>query len=76
MYCCGIEKAAVVSETNNVSGEHSGGKKKLKTTLRKKDNRANFTHPWLTCCLKSHSSDVLDLDFSSNGKYLASCSEG
>ncbi|EJD75802.1 hypothetical protein LOAG_17124 [Loa loa] len=33
-----------------------------------------FEHPWLLTTLKGHVSDVLDLDFSSNGKYVASVS--
>uniref|UniRef100_A0A0R3RS45 WD_REPEATS_REGION domain-containing protein n=1 Tax=Elaeophora elaphi TaxID=1147741 RepID=A0A0R3RS45_9BILA len=33
-----------------------------------------FEHPWLLTTLKGHVTDVSDLDFSSNGKYLASVS--
>jgi hypothetical protein len=39
-------------------------------------SEANFTHPWLYTTLKGHTGKVLDMDFSSNGKYLATCSEG
>lgn len=35
----------------------------------------NYTHPWLVANLKGHSGRVLDVDFSANGKYLATCSE-
>ncbi|XP_027525743.1 transducin beta-like protein 2 [Corapipo altera] len=35
----------------------------------------SFTHRLLVATLKGHSSPVTCLDFSSNGKYLASCSE-
>ena len=35
----------------------------------------NYSHPWLVANLKGHSGRVLDVDFSANGKYLASCSE-
>ncbi|VDK88474.1 unnamed protein product [Litomosoides sigmodontis] len=33
-----------------------------------------FEHPWLLATLKGHVNDVIDVDFSSNGKYLASVS--
>lgn len=33
-----------------------------------------FEHPWLLTTLKGHVSDVVDLDFSSNGRYLSSVS--
>ena len=35
----------------------------------------NYTHPWLVANLKGHSGRVLDVDFSANGKHLATCSE-
>lgn len=35
-----------------------------------------INHPWLLTSLKGHTDHVLDIDYSSNGKYLASCSEG
>lgn len=35
-----------------------------------------LNHQWLLTSLKGHTDHVLDIDYSSNGKYLASCSEG
>ncbi len=42
----------------------------------RKDTKHTFNHPWLASSLKSHSSPILGMDFSPNGKYLASCAEG
>ena len=61
---------------NGVPQAAPAAKKKEKVTLRKKESKTSFVHPWLACNLKGHSGSVLGLDFSSNGKYLASCSEG
>ncbi|NXK86359.1 TBL2 protein, partial [Formicarius rufipectus] len=41
----------------------------------KQQQQHSFTHQLLVAPLKGHSSPVSCLDFSSNGKYLASCSE-
>jgi len=40
-----------------------------------KDTKTTFSHKWLLTSLKGHSAKVLDLDFSANGKFLASCGE-
>lgn len=42
---------------------------------REKQRQHSFAHRLLVAALKGHSSPVTCLDFSSNGKYLASCSE-
>lgn len=65
-------------DVNSADGtqDSQGRKKKEKPVVKKRDSRATFTHPWLACTLKSHSGPVLGFDFSPNGKYLASCSEG
>lgn len=36
----------------------------------------SYSHPWYLTTLKGHTDTVYDLSYSSNGKYLASCSEG
>lgn len=41
-----------------------------------RDSKHSFSHPWLLTSLKGHSGEVLDMDFSSNGKFLATCAEG
>lgn len=50
--------------------------KRKQVDKRSRDTKQTFSHPWLLTSLKGHSSDVLDMDFSSNGKYLATCGEG
>ncbi|KAG9351907.1 hypothetical protein JZ751_023158 [Albula glossodonta] len=62
--------------------EEDGGKvlpsKKQKQQQRLRKERTqqhSFTHPLLASSLKSHSGNVTCLDFSSNGKYLASCAD-
>ncbi|CAH0381669.1 unnamed protein product [Bemisia tabaci] len=48
-------------------------------SVRKKQTKKwnhDFDHTWLIRSIKGHSDSVLNMDFSSNGKFLASCSEG
>lgn len=52
--------------------------KKQKGQQRQRKERIQqhtFTHPLLASSLKSHNSSVTCIDFSSNGKYLASCAD-
>lgn len=46
------------------------------TTIKKQRTaEANYQHPWLYTTLKGHTGQVFDMDFSRNGKYLATCGE-
>ncbi|XP_072303096.1 transducin beta-like protein 2 [Eucyclogobius newberryi] len=51
--------------------------KQEKQQRRSKDKIAQhtFSHPLLAATLKAHNGNVTCLDFSSNGKYLASCAD-
>lgn len=40
-----------------------------------REAKARFTHSWLLATLKGHTGVVLDMDFSPDGRHLATCSE-
>ncbi|XP_034406945.1 LOW QUALITY PROTEIN: transducin beta-like protein 2 [Cyclopterus lumpus] len=72
-----IEQAAEFAAVGSVvKGPASKKPKQEKQRSRKdKATQHTFSHQLLASSLKSHSANVTCLDFSSNGKYLASCSE-
>ncbi|XP_006155031.1 transducin beta-like protein 2 isoform X1 [Tupaia chinensis] len=54
----------------------SGSKKQKQQRIRKeKPQQHNFTHRLLAAALKSHGGNISCMDFSSNGKYLATCAD-
>jgi len=66
-------KEEISKETFNVSKKKVGTKKKAQISSNK-DNGAN--HSFLIASLKGHTGSIVSLEFSTNGKLLASCSEG
>lgn len=71
------EQAAECSaEASAAKGPTSRKQKQDKQRSRKdKSAQHTFSHPLLAASLKGHSGNVTCLDFSSNGKYLASCAD-
>ncbi|XP_034251437.1 RNA exonuclease 1 homolog isoform X2 [Thrips palmi] len=48
--------------------------KKKQEKWASRDSKA-FTHPWMLTSLKGHTGEVLDMDFSGNSKFLATCAD-
>ncbi|KAF2895535.1 hypothetical protein ILUMI_10640 [Ignelater luminosus] len=70
------EKLFEQTEKKKDSGASSKTKKKSsEPRWSGRSDKQSFSHPWLLTTLKGHTSQVLDMEFSSSGKYLASCGE-
>ncbi|XP_028662773.1 transducin beta-like protein 2 [Erpetoichthys calabaricus] len=64
-------------KANGTVGRTAASKKQTKQQRLRKERPQQhaFSHQLLAASLKAHSGNISSLDFSSNGKYLASCSE-
>ncbi len=71
---CSAEKEETKSKSAPAAKKQNGGTKKRLD--RKKEPKHTFSHAWLASSLKGHSQQILGLDFSPNGKYMATCAEG
>ncbi|KAF7990387.1 hypothetical protein HCN44_000192 [Aphidius gifuensis] len=65
-----INSSTEVPEQNENSVAIKRGKNK-----KRREIQQEFTHPWMVGALKGHTGTVLDIKFSSDGKYLSSCAE-
>lgn len=57
--------------------QQRAGQTQKKNVAPRVDTRSTqFTNPWLIGTMKGHTGQVLNMDFSANGKYIASCADG
>lgn len=68
------ERQAAAAEKRN--WEQPAQKAKKKAPPRAEQKQPAFSNLWLLNSLKGHTGQVMDMDFSPNGKYLASCADG
>ncbi|XP_063975433.1 transducin beta-like protein 2 isoform X3 [Diachasmimorpha longicaudata] len=65
---------AVTPTPGNHQTITTGGGKRAKNKKRR-EAQQEFTHSWMVGALKGHTGPVLDMNFASNNKFLASCGE-
>ncbi|XP_060815344.1 uncharacterized protein LOC132906818 isoform X2 [Bombus pascuorum] len=53
----------------------TGGSSNKRAKKKRREIQQEFTHSWMVGVLKGHTGTVLNMNFSSNGRYLASCAE-
>lgn len=63
-------------EANGNQNKTNVGKNSKRSNLKKRSDKANYSHDWLMTTLKGHTGSVMDMSFSANGKYLATCADG
>ncbi|XP_058811724.1 serine-rich adhesin for platelets isoform X2 [Topomyia yanbarensis] len=67
--------AAASGIATNKTGRKAAASAVATTVKKQRTAEANYQHPWLYTTLKGHTRQVLDMDFSRNGKFLATCAE-
>ncbi|KAG7483824.1 hypothetical protein MATL_G00042440 [Megalops atlanticus] len=69
------QREDTVVEENEDKAPLSKKQRQQQRPRKERTQQHTFSHPLLASSLKSHSGNVTCLDFSSNGKYLASCAD-
>lgn len=64
------------TEANGNQNKANVGKNSKRSNLKKRTDKTNYSHNWLITTLKGHTGSVMDMSFSANGKYLATCADG
>ncbi|XP_058442711.1 serine-rich adhesin for platelets isoform X2 [Malaya genurostris] len=67
--------AAASGTAMNKTGRKAAASAVATNVKKQRTAEANYQHPWLYTTLKGHTRQVLDMDFSRNGKFLATCAE-
>jgi hypothetical protein len=70
---CFIGEEPSKSEHDHEVPQQSGKKVKNK---KHREPQQRFTHSWLVGSLRGHTDSVLDLNFSTNGRYVGTCAQG
>ncbi|XP_056414615.1 transducin beta-like protein 2 [Hyla sarda] len=70
-----LETGAEKANGHAVPEKQPTKKQKQPRPRKEKTQAHTFSHPLLAAALKAHSGNITCLDFSSNGKYLATCSD-
>jgi WD40 repeat protein len=63
-------------KSNSQASKANNVKSSKRSNLKKRSDKTNYSHNWLLTTLKGHTGSVLDMSFSANGKYLATCADG
>ena len=62
-------------EAQEVSAPAASKKRAVKSKKRR-EAQQEFSHPWMVGSLKGHAGQILDVDVSANGKFVATCADG
>lgn len=68
--------ASVKTKDSTLKNGAKASKKSAAATSGQNKAKDTYAHPLLVTSLKGHTGEVFDGDFSQNGKYFATCSEG
>lgn len=73
----GSKSSANKKSSDNNQSSKTGNVKNLKrSNIKKRSDKTKYSHNWLLTTLKGHTGSVLDMSFSPNDKYLATCADG
>ncbi|KAJ8943296.1 hypothetical protein NQ318_017314 [Aromia moschata] len=69
------EKPSQSEKKKDASRSGKAKKKVVDNRWTGKNEKQAFAHPWLLTSYKGHTGTILDMNFSSHGKYLTSCGD-